>query len=71
MLYHELSTLIDALYYAGCIDCLDVGGLLCLEILARDIESIFEALRDCVDNSKWDTAKYLSGRRSALCQPSP
>ena len=65
-LHHELSTLIDTLYYAGSVDQLNLGGLLCLEIVARRLEAIVEALRDGADNANWDTAKYLAGRRSAM-----
>ena len=39
-LHHELVTFIDTLYYAGCIDQLNMGGLLCLEVIARRVESI-------------------------------
>ena len=70
-LYHELNTLIDALYYAGSVDCLNVGGLVCLEILARRVETITEALRDGVDRPSWGTAGYLAGRRQALDCVSP
>ena len=70
-LYHELNTLIDALYYAGSVDCLNVGGLVCLEILARRVETITEALRDGVDRASWGTAGYLAGRRQALDCVSP
>lgn len=65
-LHHELATLIDALYYAGSVDCLNLGGLLCLEVIARRLESIVEALRDGQEAANWDTAKYLAGRRSAM-----
>ena len=70
-LYHELVTLIDALYYAGSVDCLNVGGLLSLEVLARRVETIVEALRDGVDRANWGTAGYLAGRRQALDCVSP
>ena len=65
-LHHELATLIDTLYYAGSVDCLNVGGLLCLEVVARRLESIVEALRDGQEQANWDTAKYLAGRKSAM-----
>ena len=65
-LHHELATLIDALYYAGSVDCLNLGGLLCLEVIARRLESIVEALRDGQEQANWDTAKYLAGRKSAM-----
>ena len=65
-LHHELATLVDTLYYAGSVDQLNIGGNLCLEIVARRLESIVEALRDGQDQANWDTAKYLSGRRSAI-----
>ena len=65
-IHHELATLVDALYYAGSVDCLNLGGLLCLEVIVRRLESIVEALRDGQDNANWGTAKYLAGRRSAM-----
>ena len=65
-MHHELATLIDALYYAGSVDCLNLGGLLCLEVIARRLESIVEAFRDRQEQANWDTAKYLAGRKSAM-----
>ena len=65
-LHHEMTTLIDTLYYAGSVDSLNLGGLLCLEVVARRLESIVEALRDGQEHANWDTAKYLAGRRSAM-----
>ena len=41
--YHELSTLVDAIYHAGTYDQYNVGCSIVLEVLARRIQSIVDA----------------------------
>jgi hypothetical protein len=41
--YHELSTLVDAIYHAGTYDQYNVGCSICVEVLARRIQSIVDA----------------------------
>ena len=65
-MHHELATLTYALYYAGSVDCLNLGGLLCLEVIARRLESLVEALGDGQVQGHRDTGKYLAGRKSTM-----
>ena len=65
-LHHELATLADALYYAGSVDCLNLGGPLCLEIVARRLESIVEALGGWEEQASCEAAGYLAGRKPTM-----
>ena len=41
--YHEVSTLVDAIYHAGTYDQYNLGCSICVEVLARRIQSIVDA----------------------------
>lgn len=57
---HELKILCDALYYAGCRDQLNLGGLTCLEVLSRRVAVIVEAYT-MPNKPSWGHAKFYEG----------
>ena len=61
---HELRCLTDILHYAGTVDQLNLGGLVCLEILARRIQLMTDALQVPM-RPNWEAAKYFAGLPSA------
>ena len=62
----ELATLVDIMYYAACVDQVNLGGLMCLEVAARRLQQITEAYREGSDRPNWESARHLGGRRNGL-----
>lgn len=58
--YHELKVLIDALYYAGTFDQLNVPGLMSMEVICRRIQAISDAYTNPAKPS-WENAKVFAG----------
>ena len=59
--YHELQVLVEIFYVAGVYDQVNGGGLACLEVAARRIQTIVDAY--AVDPAKpsWSNARFYSG----------
>ena len=55
---HELKTLCDILWAAGCYDQLNLGSLSCLEMAARRVATIIEAYAD-PSKVNWTAAKFF------------
>ena len=59
--YHEVSTLVEIVYQAGCYDALNMGALACIEITMRRLLSIIEAHAVNPQMPDWGNARYFSG----------
>lgn len=57
---HEVRALVEALYAAGSVDQLNVGGLLSMEHICRRIAVIVEAYA-VPGRPMWDHARFYSG----------
>ncbi len=64
--WHEVNSLIEALYVAGTYDQLNVGASVALEVIARRLLQYVEAYAHGADNPNWSSAKHFAGTRSAL-----
>jgi len=61
---HELTVLIDAFYYAGVVDQVNIPALLCMEVLARRVMTIVDAYATGADKPRWGNSKYYKGSGS-------
>ena len=64
--FHEMTTLTEALYHAGTYDQLNIGGLVCLEVLARRAQSIIDAYSVNPTKPNWSGARFFTGSSSAV-----
>ena len=64
--YHEMTTLIDALYYGGSYDQLNMSACASFEVICRRVQTITDAYSAPGKPPNWEMAKYLSGRTDAL-----
>ena len=61
--YHELTTLVQALWLAGTYDGLNLGGISAMRSIARRLVTIVEAYRSgpAHGQASWESARYLTG----------
>ena len=59
--YHELKTLVDVLYFAGCYDQLNIPSLISMEVVCRRIQAILDAYANPAKPS-WENAKIFTGQ---------
>jgi hypothetical protein len=62
--HHELTSLVDAFEYAGCVDQLNIGASACIECLVRRVLAIVEAY-DRPDQQNWQLAAELAPSQEA------
>jgi hypothetical protein len=58
--FYEVQTLVAALEAAGEIDQVNLGGLVCIEILVRRLQSLVEAYSRGPENPDWTLAASLT-----------
>ena len=60
---HEMRCLVDCLWYLGCVDQVNLGGLVGAEVVARRLASIVEAYGDA-GRVDWQAARHYRGQAS-------
>ena len=60
---HELKTLTEAMFFAGCYDQLSLGAVAALEVLARRVAGGVAAHRN-PSRPQWGQARYFTGTPS-------
>ena len=58
--WHEMHTMIDIFYQAGCYDQLNMGALACMELVSRRLQQYSEACAHGADAPNWASAKSTS-----------
>ena len=59
--YHEVSSLVEVIYQAGCYDAFNIGWLACIEVTMRRLVTIIEAHATNLQAPDWGNARYFSG----------
>ena len=55
---HEMRTLVEILYYGGCVDQLNLPSLICMEVAGHRLQSIVDAYAANPARPNWAMAKY-------------
>ncbi len=61
--YHEMKVLVDALYYGGTFDQLNIPALMCMETICRRLQAIVDAYTN-PSRPSWENAKIFAGQGS-------
>ena len=61
--YHEMKVLVDALYYGGTFDQLNIPALMCMETICRRLQAIVDAYTN-PNRPSWENAKIFAGQGS-------
>ena len=64
--WHEMHTLMDIFYQAGCYDQLNMGAMACMELVNHRLQQYTEAQAHGADAPNWASAKHFSGSSSSL-----
>lgn len=59
--YHEMRVLVDALYYAGTYDQVNIPALVSLEVICRRLQAIVDAYTN-PGRPSWENAKIYAGQ---------
>ena len=59
--YHEMRVLVDALYYAGTYDQVNIPSLICMEVVCRRLQAIVDAYSN-PSRPSWENAKIYAGQ---------
>ena len=61
---HEMDCLVDAVYYGGMVDQLNLGALLGYEVIFRRLLTITDAYSGGAAKPRWTTARFMRGTGS-------
>ena len=61
--YHEMKVLVDALFYGGTFDQLNIPALMCMETICRRLQAIVDA-HTTPRRPSWENAKIFAGQGS-------
>lgn len=68
---HEMRTLVDALEVGGVFDQLLLGSLAMVEVIARRLQTIFDAYEQSATKPNFESARFFSGFGAATDAVSP